>query len=57
MDTVFKLHGMAVSFVPDRDVVFTNGFWQDLLRLQGTTLNLSSAHHPQTDGQMAKLRW
>jgi hypothetical protein len=51
MDHVFKLHGMPHSIVSDRDPTFTNNFWQELFRLQGTQLHLSIAYHPQTDGQ------
>jgi hypothetical protein len=51
MDQVFKLHGMPHSIVSDRDPTFTSNFWQDLFKLQGTQLHLSSTYHPQTDGQ------
>jgi hypothetical protein len=36
MDQVFKLHGMPHSIVSDRDPTFTNNFWQELFKIQGT---------------------
>ena len=51
MDQVFKLHGMPHSIVFYHDPTFTNNFWQELFKLQGTQLHLSTAHPPQTDGQ------
>jgi IS30 family transposase len=51
MDQVFKLHGMPHSIVSDRDPTFTNNFWQELFKLQGTQLHLNTTYHPQTDGQ------
>lgn len=50
-DTVVKLHGIPSTIVSDRDRVFTSSFWRNLCRLQGTTLQMSSAYHLQTDGQ------
>lgn len=48
---VIRLHGMPKNIVCDRDTRFTNQFWTELMRLMGTKMNLSTAYHPQTNGQ------
>ena len=50
MDNVFKLHGNPTTIVSDKRPTFTSKFWQDLFRLQGVALHLSSSYHPQNDG-------
>ena len=51
MGNIICLNGVFSSIVSDRDPRFTSKFWRALQRALGTELNLSTAHHPQTDGQ------
>ncbi|KAK2452021.1 putative mitochondrial protein [Trifolium repens] len=51
VEQVVKLHGIPSSIVSDRDPRFTSRFWESLQEALGTKLRLSSAYHPQTDGQ------
>jgi len=50
MDKIFK-HGIPEMIIHDCDPTFTSHFWQELFKLQGTHLNMSSTYHPQIDGQ------
>ena len=44
-------HGMPKSIVSDRDPRITARFWKELSRVLGSEVNLSTAQHPQSDGQ------
>jgi len=51
IDNVMSKYGLPQVIVSDRDPLITSTFWQTLFNALGSKLNLSTAHHPQTDGQ------
>ncbi|KAJ4764940.1 polyprotein [Rhynchospora pubera] len=55
LDTIYKLHGLPLNLVSDRDPLFTSKFWSELMDKIGVQLNLSTAYHPQSDGQTERL--
>ncbi|GJT47574.1 putative reverse transcriptase domain-containing protein [Tanacetum coccineum] len=48
---VVTRHGIPVSIICDRDPRFASNFWRSLQKALGTNLDMSTAYHPQTDGQ------
>jgi hypothetical protein len=48
---IFKHHGLPRMIISDRDKLITSDFWRSLFNLTGTKLHMSTAYHPQTDGQ------
>nr|GEW10858.1 putative reverse transcriptase domain-containing protein [Tanacetum cinerariifolium] len=49
-EVVYK-HGVPVSIISDRDSHFTSRFWKSLHKSLGKNLDMSTAYHPQMDGQ------
>jgi len=52
---VVKYFGLPEDIINDRDTRFTGRFWRMLFNLMGSELKFSTANHPQTDGQTARI--
>nr|GFC21857.1 putative reverse transcriptase domain-containing protein [Tanacetum cinerariifolium] len=48
---VVTRHGIPVSIISDRDPRFASDFWRSLQNALGTRLDMSTAYHPEIDGQ------
>nr|GFB32536.1 putative reverse transcriptase domain-containing protein [Tanacetum cinerariifolium] len=48
---VVARHGIPVSIICDRDPRFSSRFWRTLQKALGTSLDMSTAYHPETDRQ------
>ncbi|CAD0052049.1 unnamed protein product [Aureobasidium pullulans] len=51
LDRLIRYHGIPKSFITDRDKLFTSNYWKTLVSVMGIKHKLSTAYHPQTDGQ------
>jgi len=52
---VWKYHGLPGDIVSDRDSRFTSEAWKEFLQLLGIRPRMSTAFHPQTNGQAERL--
>ncbi|GJY26901.1 putative reverse transcriptase domain-containing protein [Tanacetum coccineum] len=48
---IVSWHGVPISIISNHDSHFTSRFWQSLQSALGTQLDMSTAYHPETDGQ------
>ena len=51
IDNVVKLHAFPTSLISDRDTRLTSEFWQQVCKRLGIKQHMSTAYHPQSDGQ------
>ena len=49
--TVVADHGLPDEIISDRDKLFNSKFWRSLMDMMGIKMKMSTAFHPQTDGQ------
>jgi hypothetical protein len=54
-DNVWKLYGLPDSIVSDRGTQFVSAFWKHLCRILNTRAQLSTAWHPESDGQTERM--
>jgi len=54
-DHVWKLHGLPESIISDRGIQFAVGMMKEVNNLLGIQTKLSTAYHPQTDGQTERI--
>ena len=52
---IWRLHGLLRDIVSDRDSRFTSNTWKDFLSVTGIRPHMSTAFHPQTDGQTERV--
>ena len=52
---IVRLHGVPKTIISDRDAKFVSKFWESLQSALGMQLCLSTAFHPQTDGQSERM--
>jgi len=52
---MWRYQGLPLDIVSDRDSCFTSAIWQEFLTLSGIRPRMSTAFHPQTDGQTEQL--
>jgi len=50
-DRLIRDHGIPKTIISDRDKLFTSNYWATLMAEIGTQRKLSTAYHPETDGQ------
>jgi transposase InsO family protein len=55
LNTVIRAHGILKKVITDRGTQFNSSFTKELFSVLGVEQNMSTAYHPQTDGQMERV--
>ena len=55
LSRVWVLHGMPKRFIHDRDTQFASHFWTEFFSKCEVQQAMSTAYHPQTDGQTERV--
>ncbi|GKG08058.1 putative reverse transcriptase domain-containing protein, partial [Tanacetum coccineum] len=55
LNKIVTRHGVSISVISDRDSQFTSRFWQSIQEASRNRLDMSTAYHPQTDGQSERI--
>ena len=51
INSIFRQHGLPEAIMSDRDPKFTSNFWRAVMKRCQIQQAMSTARHPQTDGQ------
>ncbi|GKE89276.1 reverse transcriptase domain-containing protein [Tanacetum coccineum] len=51
LNMIVARHGISALIIYDRDGRFTSNFWKSFQKALGTNISISTAYHPETDGQ------
>jgi transposase InsO family protein len=52
---IWKHHGLPSHIISDRGTQFTALIWNHLIKCFGIEARMSTAYHPQTDGQTERF--
>ena len=52
---IWRLHGLPIGVVSDRDTIFISRLWSEVIRLLDISQDMSTAYHPQTYGQTKRI--
>jgi len=51
VQAIWKLHDLPTEIISDMDAKFSGKFWESLCKSLGIRRKMSTAYHPQRDGQ------